>query len=584
MKKTAKFLSLLLLGALCLENAVAAITFSGTDKNPTETKLYPGVVHTHIKTTPKTSSTYGMANINVLEVDLSNPNLHFEVVPGGEKANQLATVAKTCENYNKQNNGKTALAAVNGDLWMVAYAHARYDMSKVTGTYKNYPLVCKKPMTLPRGFNMYDGEIITTPHMAQEEPFEGPFQSFGITEDGKLIMGQPRATVTIYNQKSLTVGKVDGVNRLPADNALVLYTDIALTSNNYSLDDAYEVLVETSGDYKLSHGSKIQGTVKAIYDSKTKENAPILAENQFMLTARGSKISTISGLKVGDKITLETEISATSNKSAWQTVVYAVGGHIQFAKNGKFTGQYAGDNYPSTLVGTTNDGKLILITYDGRQSSFSVGPNKKAMEALVKDLNIKNGFYVDGGGSTTMVLRDKNDGGYDVVNKPSDAGNAARTVVNSLIISCNSDAINDTTWTPGANTTAPETQPPVTTVVTTAPGTTDGVTDAPDPDNTADAPSTPADTDAPPSDTQTEGTGSNKDTGTATDPSTDAPTGDNEIKFPTGTSAPESEPGTDTAGGGNDGGNTGIIIAVCAVVVAVALGVGAVIIIKKKKS
>ncbi len=576
MKKTAKFLSCLLLGALCLENAVAAITFSGTEKEPTVTQLYPGVVHTYIKTTPKSSATYGMANINVLEVDLSNPNLHFEVVGGGKSANSLGTVKETCENYNKQNEDKTAIAAVNGDLWMVGYAHARYDMSIVNKGYEGDGLVCKKAMTLPRGFNVYDGEIITTPHMNQEKPFEGAFQSFGITSDGELILGQPRAEVQLFNSAGTKITSIDGINRLPANDAIVLYSDVALSGNDYSLDDAYEILVETNGDYKVSHGAQIKGKVKAIYDSKTKENAPKLKENQYMLTVRGNRVSRVTGIKVGDELTVKVEIKATSSSAKWQKIQYAVGGHIQFARNGKYTGQYAGDNYPSTFVGTTNDGKLILVTYDGRQSTYSVGPNVKAMKALVEDLNIKNAFYVDGGGSTTMVLRDKNDSGYDVVNSPSDSGRRARDVVNSIIISCNSSAINDTTWTPGSTTTAPETQPPETTApettnnettvneTTTPPvtvdGTTDGSTDVTTDGNTADT-----------TDGATVGSEPSAE-------NTEDPTGDNEIKFP---GSEETTISTPEPGGDN---NTAIIITVCVAVVVIALGVGAVIFIKKKKS
>ncbi len=397
-------------------------------------ELYPGVRHTYIKTVG--DDIYGDSNVNVIEVDFTKADLHFNVIGAGEYANQLATTAKTCERFNKINGkGKTAVAAVNGDLWMVGYAHARYDMSKVVKAYVGDGLVCKKSMTIPRGFDIYDGEIITTPHMLQEVPFEGEFSAFGMTSDGEFIMGIPSVKVELYNKDTDKTVCIDGINRLPANNATVLYTDRLMDTNDFTLDEAYEVLFETDGDYKVCHGAVIDATVKAIYDADCDENPAHLAENQFMISARGTGIGKINDLKVGEKVQLRTEIQAENSELAakWQTVNSAVGGHIFFALDGKFTGEYAGVDYPSTFVCYTNDDKLLLMTYDGRQPGVSIAPDAAKMEQLVIDYNIKYGFYVDGGGSTTMVVKDGDE--YKVVNKPSDPGNTPRDVVNSIIIS-----------------------------------------------------------------------------------------------------------------------------------------------------
>ncbi len=416
--------------------------------NAVVTEIYPGVVHTFANTTPESSEIFGYANINVLEVDLSDPKLHFDVVGGGDDSNILATVAKTCADYTASGKGRTALGAINGDLWMVNYAHARYDMSIVAKGYEADGPVCKKSMTLPRGFNMYDGEIITTAHMLTELPFEGPFSAFGMTTDGEFVMGEPAACVSICCGKTgEKITDIDGINRLPVNNALVLYTHHALSENDYSLDEAYEILVETDGDYKICHGASITGTVKAIYSADTIENAAKLADNEYMLSARGSRIADISEIKAGNKVTLNVEITAPEDIEKWQKTRAVVGGHIQFVKNGEFVeGQWAGGDYPSTFIGDTNDGRLIFITYDGRQKEFSIAPDVPKLKQLVNDLNIKNAFYVDGGGSATMVVRDTVTGEYKVANRPCDKWQdgtfgSPRRVVNSVIVSCDTEAI-----------------------------------------------------------------------------------------------------------------------------------------------
>ncbi len=197
MKKLSKILGLVVLGAFALENLVGAAQFN-IENRTTVTEVYEGVTHTHLRTVKQDGNVYGNANVNVLEIDFSNKNLYVDVVGGGEYANELKTVAKTCENFNNNDEGKTAIAAVNGDLWMVAYAHARYEGS-ATGNYKNYPVVVKKGMTVPRGLNIRDGEIITTAHMQQETPFEGSFSALGITDDYEFIMGSPTVNVKLYS-------------------------------------------------------------------------------------------------------------------------------------------------------------------------------------------------------------------------------------------------------------------------------------------------------------------------------------------------------------------------------------------------
>ncbi len=565
-KKISKILSVFLLGTLLLQNGAMAAQITD-NKRIKETELYEGVVHTYAKTV---KGVYGYSSINVLEIDLSNKNLHIDVVGGGEYANQCDSVAETCEKFDKADNGKTVIAAVNGDLWMMESAHSRYDMSIVTKGYEGDGVVCKKSMTIPRGFNVYDGEIITTAHMTTELPFEGPFQSFGITNDYEAIMGTPRAVVKLKDANGGLVTNVSGVNRLPANNSVVLYSDKVMNTGDFTLDESYDVLFETEGDYSISHGQTIKATVKAIYDKNTSENAPKLAENQFMLAARGNKVENISELKVGQKVTMTVEIKADKDVKKWQNVKTAVGGHIQVVKEGKITGENAGNGYPTTLVGSTKDDKFVLVTVDGRQKAFSEGTNATKLAQLVKDLDLYNAFLVDGGGSTTMVIKDEA-GEYDVVNSPSDSGNKARDVVNSIIISYGPERTyykeQSETTTEAPATSAPATDAPATDAPSTdAPATSAPATDAPS-------------TDGASADTSAADTGMTDDT----DPATDAVIPGTEDTVIPGTSEGTSANTQDDPDDGSSP-STGIIIAVVAVIILAAAGGATFFFIKKKKA
>lgn len=83
---------------------------------------------------------------------------------------------------------------------------------------------------------------------------------------------------------------------------------------------------------------------------------------------------------------------------------------------------------PWTAVGVTRDGAaLILAVVDGRQPSYSVGVGPAEMASILSGEGAYQGMKFDGGGSSTLWLRD---GG--VVNSPSDG--SERAVGTALLI------------------------------------------------------------------------------------------------------------------------------------------------------
>lgn len=388
-----------------------------------ETVLYEDVTHTHIAT--DSTSRYSTQNFNVIEFDPSNENLYIDVTGGGAYANNLSRTSDTTAKFAKENPEKTPIAAINGDLWMVAYAHGRIEGS---GTdYNGYSdAVVKKELTLPRGFNMYNGEIITSDYMIWETPYEGQFWAFGSTADNRVAIGCPKLDITLDDTKA------DGLNRLPANNALVVYTDKGCL-NTYALDDAVELLVKTEG-YTVKHGSVIKGEIIGIYDEFSDED-PVMKEDHIILCARGSAVEKVNGYEVGDSITLSFEVYEKFGRDTeiWQNMTNCVGGHTPFVVDGVKNESGVSTGYPTTIVGIKNDGNVVFLVNDGRQSGFSTGLNFNRYWDIADDLDLNTAFILDGGGSSTMVVADE--GEYKVVNSPSDTGRAERTVVNSVILS-----------------------------------------------------------------------------------------------------------------------------------------------------
>lgn len=396
-------------------------------------ELYDGVISTHISLSA--DSKYGQQELTVIEFDPKQSDLYFDVTMGGTYATTLKTVAATVDKFNADNGqGKTAIAAVNGDLWMVTYAHARVEGKGTVYNGASDPVVTAS-MNIPRGFNIYNGEIITSAHMQQETPFEGQFYAFGITDDGTALLGNPQVGIAIKNTTQSTSTSADGLNRLPANNALVMYTDVL--KNNNSLSDAYEVAVDCSYDYTVCHGAVITGKVAQI--AKPGETKPSLGQNRIILTARGTRIERLEGYKVGD--TVEISVTLTDNMgntAQWQTMKNAVGGHIPVIIKGKSQGSGDNSKYPMTVLGIKSNGNVIMMTNDGRQTGYSIGLKISDLDELCADIGVETAFLLDGGGSATMVQL--LNGSYKLVNRPSDKKSdgsygSPRTVVNSVILS-----------------------------------------------------------------------------------------------------------------------------------------------------
>lgn len=81
----------------------------------------------------------------------------------------------------------------------------------------------------------------------------------------------------------------------------------------------------------------------------------------------------------------------------------------------KFSGTaFVQTRHPRTMVGVDRSGFVWLAVIDGRQES-SVGMTFMELQRLADRLELTDALNLDGGGSSTMVVRGK------IVNKPSDA-------------------------------------------------------------------------------------------------------------------------------------------------------------------
>ncbi len=75
------------------------------------------------------------------------------------------------------------------------------------------------------------------------------------------------------------------------------------------------------------------------------------------------------------------------------------------------------NRHPRTAAGITDDGRLLLVTVDGRASKAH-GMSTPELRTFMEDLGAVSALNLDGGGSTAMWIRDRGENG--IVNYPSD--------------------------------------------------------------------------------------------------------------------------------------------------------------------
>lgn len=121
-------------------------------------------------------------------------------------------------------------------------------------------------------------------------------------------------------------------------------------------------------------------------------------------------------------VSADRKVHLTPGTEVAKDATAAVSGNVFVLQKGEVVPEKANaaQRHPRTVVGIDQDGKkLVILVVDGRMLS-SIGMTGTDMGNEMKRLGCWTAINLDGGGSTTMVMRDPSDQTYHVINKPSD--------------------------------------------------------------------------------------------------------------------------------------------------------------------
>jgi len=348
--------------------------------------IAPGIEHIQITRGYKSEKdATGPWFINMLRIDLNHARLRlFHAL---DEAVGLETVSSMAARYG-------ALAAVNSGYF------------RTTGTYRGDSV----------GVEVLDGKILSESNNARA--------AVGVIDRAvrqELIFGHVQFAGQVIGS-SKTTHAINGLNRPRADNELIVFTPefhrTTLTEPN-----GLELIVRS-------------GQVIEVRDLQGSGSIP--AEG-FIISASGAARDwALKYLRRGVRVRMKLNLSPVevAQTDLWKQATNVIGGGPQLIKNGrveitntaeKILPSFVSDGHPRTAIAKLKSGQVLLVTVDGRQPGESIGMSLTMLADLLLEFGAVEAINLDGGGSTTMVIRNR------LVNKPSDAS-GERPVSDAILL------------------------------------------------------------------------------------------------------------------------------------------------------
>jgi hypothetical protein len=338
-----------------------------------------------------TTDRSGSQVVNIVDVAASDPALTFEASLSNGEALGLETVRSLA--LSQSSDGHRVIAAINGDVWG-GYTSASQDA--------------------PNGIHVHEGELMVAGGYDRA--------SFAIDVSGRPRVGLVRVKLSAAASDGVPI-LVDRLNQLRKAGEIAAYTYRFGPATPKEASGIEVVLGGIVGPLPTS--GTVAGTVLEIRPAGSQ---PLLPDQ---LVLNGPDTTFVGRLVVGEQVTFSVAITP-----GWEGVREVVSGRETIVRDGQAyvspRPAIANQLHPRSAIGTTASGDVVMVTVDGRDSGTSTGVDLDELAQLMLARGAVQAINLDGGGSTTLVLRKPGDIDVSVANRPSDG--AERGVANAILL------------------------------------------------------------------------------------------------------------------------------------------------------
>jgi hypothetical protein len=329
------------------------------------------------------------AVMNLLAFDPSDPLLELRPTLGQDTVPGLETVV----NMSRRKIGDGAVAGINAGFWL------------------------SNPVGDPNGFFAAGGLLVSE----GQTQGAGPRGTYGLTGEGEVVMDRLDTFITLMINDTNGV-RVTGVNRHwtnsgpypDPQNAVFLYTP-HFGPAVAPVDAAPRpVRALVLADVQVSPSGWSRGTVNQAMDAGGGVPIP---PNGTTVIAHGDAAVRLAGTQPGDVVGINVDMRPTWTLPAeWDEVTSGLAAGPLLLKDGVMVDQsnwesegfapatHSNVRHPRSAIARADDGRVLLVTVDGRQPGYSHGMTLQELAHYLRTLGVRDAVSLDGGGSTQMAI------------------------------------------------------------------------------------------------------------------------------------------------------------------------------------
>ncbi|MFE9017130.1 phosphodiester glycosidase family protein [Streptomyces sp. NPDC007808] len=355
------------------------------------TGIAPGVAYEEFDI----AAARGPAHAHVLTVDLRDPRVRLDLLHPGAVAAR-ATISR-------QATAQGAVAGVNGDFFNIS--EAQHPGVQATGASVGPAIAGGRALkaAVPNGQRF--GPALP--------PGTGTEDVFGVGVDrrarldGLRLVGSvrtPEGRIPLggFNQYALPVGSVGAFTAVWGSASRVRATCGTDTDRSAPCStDTHEVTIRDG---------------RVVSSSDTPGSGPI-APGTTVLVGREAGAQQLRKFFAGEPVKVRHRLVAAASRIPYR---FALGGYPVLAGGRPLPGLDDRTSAVRTAVGIADGGRrLVLLALDGARA-YRTGLTIAEVASLMRTLGSVDAFSLDGGGSSTLVVREPGAPAVSVRNHPSD--------------------------------------------------------------------------------------------------------------------------------------------------------------------